>query len=64
MFAAPARNMLLSFDATVPAHVIVDMTTALEDMDPHPLLIDPFVLTAGRLTWEGLALDVIDEPMS
>lgn len=63
VFTVPARNMLLSFDATVPGQEIVDMTTMLEDMDPHPLLLDPFVLTAGRLTWQGLVPDVIDEPM-
>jgi len=62
VFTAPGRNMLLSFDASVPAHVIVEMTTGLEDLDPHPLLLDPFALKGGHLSWEGLAQTIPDEP--
>jgi hypothetical protein len=63
VFTTPSRNMILSFDATVPMHAILDMTTLFEDADPHPLLLDPFVLRDGRLSWAGLVLDDGDEPL-
>lgn len=55
VFTVPSRNVLLAFDEKVPDHVIADVTTGLEELDPHPLLLDPFVLNAGRLAWTGLA---------
>jgi hypothetical protein len=26
----------------------------MEELDQHPLLLDPFRLTGGRLRWDGL----------
>jgi len=63
VFTAPSRNALLSFDAGVPMPVVLDLTAMLEEADPHPLLIDPFVLRGGRLTWMGLALEDFDEAL-
>ena len=60
VFTTPARNQLLSFDAQTPARAIGEITVGLEELDPHPLLLDPFVLHDGLLTWEGLAEEAID----
>lgn len=57
VFTTPTRSALLSFDARTPKRAIVDVTLALEEMDDHPLLIDPFVLEGGSLAWSGLFED-------
>lgn len=57
VFTTPARPALLSFDARTPKRAIVDATLAFEEMDDHPLLIDPFVLEGGRLSWSGFFED-------
>lgn len=61
VFTVPARNALLAFDSQVPARVVAEVTIGLEELDPHPLLLDPFVLSDGRLSWEGTAADDEDE---
>jgi hypothetical protein len=55
VFTVPARNMLLSFDASTPNNVIADLTVLLEGSDPHPLMLDPFYLVDGELQWEGVS---------
>lgn len=55
VFTVPARNMLLSFDASAPNNVIADLTVLLEGSDPHPLMLDPFYLLDGELQWEGVS---------
>lgn len=57
VFAAPSRNMILSFDAAVPINAVLEMTAMFEDADPHPLLLDPFFLRDGRLAWAGIDAD-------
>lgn len=54
IFTTPARNMLLSFDASIPTRAIGEITVGLEELDPHPLLLDPFTLRGGVLSWDGL----------
>jgi hypothetical protein len=61
VFTMPTRNVILSFDASVPAPVIADVTFGLEEMDPHPLRLDPFTLTDGKLTWQGLMASAPDD---
>jgi hypothetical protein len=39
---------------------VADVTTSLEAMDPHPLLLEPFVMEAGELRWEGLSGELDD----
>jgi len=56
VFTAPTRNALLSFDSTVPPQAIAEISMLMEQSDPHPLLIDPFVLEGGRLSWDGSAV--------
>jgi hypothetical protein len=55
IFAAPRRNTLLSFDintaTAVAAHVVVDV----EVNAAFPLLLDPFLLEDGEVTWRDLA---------
>lgn len=53
VFMAPGRNVLLSFDAKTPPSVILDLSMLLEESDPHPLMLDPFRLIDGRLSWDG-----------
>ncbi len=60
-FTLPARNQILSFDERVPAHVVADVTAGMEDLDPHPLMLDPFILKGGLLSWQGLAGDAFGE---
>lgn len=60
VFTAPARSLLLSFPMTTPARVVGEITVDLEEMDPHPLLMDPFVLQEGTLVWEGT---IVEEQM-
>lgn len=54
MFTAPTRNSLLAFPPATPVRAVADITVHLEAMDPHPLLIDPFVMEGGVLRWEGV----------
>jgi hypothetical protein len=60
IFTIPARNQLLAFDASTPARAVAEVTLTLESLDQHPLEIDPFVLTAGTLRWEGLSAELDD----
>jgi hypothetical protein len=55
IFATPRRNTLLSFDMdtapAVAAHVAID----IEVNAAFPLLLDPFLLEDGEVTWRDLA---------
>lgn len=53
VFTAPARSVLFSFPIRTPSRAVAEITIDLEEIDPHPLLLDPFVLTNGTLLWEG-----------
>lgn len=55
IFTAPARPMLLAFAGDTPPEVVKLMTAEAERLDPHPLKLDPFRLTGGRLIWDGRA---------
>jgi hypothetical protein len=59
-FVAPARNSLLAFGPGTPARAIDEVTLMLESADPNPLRIEPFVLEAGVLRWEGAELELDD----
>lgn len=54
IFTAPMRSLLLSFPAEMPDEEVDEMTMHFEQLDPHPLHLDPFRLIAGRLTWDGI----------
>jgi hypothetical protein len=60
VFTAPARHCLVAFAPGTPARVVAELTVQLESMEPHPLVLDPFILEDGRLRWDGLA---DEEPM-
>jgi hypothetical protein len=60
IFTVPARNSLLAFGPATPARAVADVTISLEAMDPHPLLLEPFVMEAGELRWEGLSGELDD----
>jgi hypothetical protein len=53
-FIVPARTVLISLDARTPMDVVAQLAINLEEIDPHPLYLDPFVLADGRLAWTGL----------
>lgn len=55
VFTAPARHCLVAFGPGTPARVVAELTVQLESMDPHPLVLDPFILEDGSLRWDGLA---------
>lgn len=54
-FTCPSRNSLVAFAPGTPARVVGQITAELEAVDPHPLLIDPFVMEDGVMQWGGLA---------
>lgn len=56
IFLTPARNVLISLDIRTPDDVIADIALVLDQIDPHPLGLEPFRLVGGRLTWDGLVL--------
>jgi hypothetical protein len=60
IFTVPARNSLLAFGPATPARAVADVTISLEAMDPHPLLLEPFVMEGGELRWEGLSGELDD----
>lgn len=54
ILTAPTRSMLLAFPSDTPPESVDGLTEEAERLDPHPLLLDPFRFTSGRLTWDGL----------
>jgi len=60
MFAAPRTNTLLGFSLDVPTRVAADIVVEFEAGAPYPLMLDPFLLEDGELTWGGT--DDWDEP--
>ncbi|MEO8510997.1 MAG: hypothetical protein ABI534_07105 [Chloroflexota bacterium] len=57
VFTTPTRNVLIAFDAQVPLRAVMDVTVALEELDPHPLMLEPFLLRDGRLSWAATVSD-------
>lgn len=53
IFTAPTRNALVSFGAQVPMRAVMDVTVGFEELDPHALMLEPFFLRDGRLSWSG-----------
>lgn len=54
IFTAPSRGLLLGFPIDTPPASVDQLTEEAERLDPHPLLLDPFRLVDGRLTWDGV----------
>jgi hypothetical protein len=61
IFTVPSRNGLMSFSAGTPGGTVLDVTLGMEEMDLHPLELEPFVLENGRLSWTGV---IDDEDLS
>ena len=55
IFTAPSRGLLLAFPIETPTESIDLLTEEAQRLDPHPLLLAPFRLSTGRLTWDGVA---------
>lgn len=62
MLLTPSRASLVSFPMATPTHVVVDIALEMESGEAFPLMLDPFVLEAGVVVWNG-ALEE-DELMS
>lgn len=54
IFTVPARNCLVAFGPGTPLWAVEDVTMELESIDPHPLRMEPFVMTDGVIHWQGL----------
>lgn len=57
VFTTPTRNVLVAFDAQVPMRAVMQATMGLEELDPHPLMLEPFLLREGHLIWSGTVSD-------
>lgn len=53
IFTAPTRSLMLAFPIDTPPESIDSLTEEAERLDPHPLMLDPFRLIAGQLSWDG-----------
>lgn len=60
IFTVPARNAIVSFTSATPMDTVYDVTFGLEELDLHPLQLEPFVLRDGRLSWQGLVHDDVE----
>ena len=63
ILAAPGRSLLVSFPIDAPLDVVVDTVIDLELSQPLPLMLDPFLLTDGRLVWQPTASDPDEEDL-
>jgi hypothetical protein len=55
VLAVPTRGCLISMLIDTPARIVADVVVDYEVGDLHALMLDPFVLEAGTLTWGGAA---------
>ncbi len=55
ILAAPTRNQLLAVTPDTSTELFASLVMDFELGDPLPLMIDPFILVAGELSWGGLA---------
>lgn len=53
VFATPCQDTLLSFQPDIPSRVAGDIIVDFEASSTHPLVLDPFCLADGTLTWGG-----------
>ena len=60
IFTTPSRGALLAFAPATPPGAIAEITVGLEQADPHPLLLDAFVLEDGELRWGGMETNLED----
>jgi hypothetical protein len=63
ILAAPGRSMLVSFPIDAPLDVVADTVIDLELSQPLPLMLDPFIVTEGRLVWQPTASDPEDDDL-
>ena len=59
IFAAPGRSIIISIPIDTPERVAAEIVVDMESLIHLPLLLDPFALVDGRLTWQDL--DRLDE---
>ncbi len=53
ILAAPRRDTLLSFSPNIPERIAGEIVVDFEIDAPYPLMLDPFVLEDGALSWVG-----------
>jgi hypothetical protein len=54
---APNRTVLLSFPLRIDVGAAAEIALEFEGMHPYPLMLDPFALEDGRVTWDGDGMD-------
>lgn len=52
LFATPKRGTLMSFSLDTPGPVVAHVVIDYEANAAWPLLLDPFLLTDGRIVWQ------------
>jgi hypothetical protein len=53
--ATPATSTIVSLAPDVPSRIVAEIVVGMERREVYPLLIDPFLLEGGQLTWDGVA---------
>jgi hypothetical protein len=52
LFATPKRGTLMSFSLDTPGPVVAHIVIDYEANAAWPLMLDPFLLTDGRIVWQ------------
>lgn len=63
VFGAPGRSLLISLPLRTPSEIVAHILIDLEMGQTWPLMLDPFVLLDGRLSWDSGddSEDAVDE---
>jgi hypothetical protein len=63
VFGAPGRSVLISLPLRTPSEIVAHILIDLEMGQTWPLMLDPFVLLDGRLSWDSGddSEDTVDE---
>ena len=52
LLTVPSRGLLLAFPLRTPARVVTQTALEFEALHPYPLMLDPFLLENGRVSWD------------
>lgn len=53
VFGAPSRSVLISLPLGTPPEIVAHIVIDFEMAETWPLMLDPFVLLGGRLSWDS-----------
>jgi hypothetical protein len=57
VLTTPSRGLLLSFPLQTQSVAAARISLEFEALHPFPLMLDPFALEDGHVTWDGDGLD-------